>query len=82
MVYICITENDLQLDFNGPYFKWVLQLALKSDPTSPMFMGIFQKVTKTNGSESFAKIRWCGFHSISWVSLNVSITLNSFDLYV
>jgi hypothetical protein len=80
MVYI--TEYDLQLDFNGPYFKWVLQLALRSDPTSPMFMGIFQKVTNPDGSESFAKIRRCRFHSIGWVSSNVSTRLNSFDSYV
>lgn len=65
-----------QLDFEGLDFRRILHLAFRVDPSSPTFMGIFQKVTRSDGSERFERIKMCTIFSISWLSSNVGFTID------
>lgn len=65
-----------QLDFDGLDFRRILHLAFRVDPSSPTFMGVFQKVTRSDGSERFERIKKCTMFSISWLSSNVSFIID------
>lgn len=65
------SESLAQLAFDGHHFRQILHLAFQSDPASPTFMGIFQKVVRADGSERFERLKQCNIFSLSWVSSNV-----------